>query len=38
MSHLMNWRAACLQKNRTWHWTEDDRLIKRTVIREHKVA
>ena len=26
------------QKVRTWHWMEDDRLIKRTVIRERKVA
>jgi Domain of unknown function (DUF3598). len=26
------------QKVRTWHWMEDDRLIKRTVIRETKVA
>ena len=26
------------QKVRTWHWMEDDRLIKRTVIRERKIA
>ena len=26
------------QKVRTWHWMEDDRLVKRTVIREHKIA
>ncbi|MGA3487438.1 DUF3598 family protein [Micromonosporaceae bacterium DT55] len=26
------------EKVRTWHWMEDDRLVKRTVIRERKVA
>lgn len=26
------------QKVRTWHWMEDDRLVRRTVIREHKIA
>ena len=26
------------QKVRTWHWMEDDRLVKRTIIRETKVA
>ncbi|MFC6154903.1 DUF3598 family protein [Nocardioides yefusunii] len=26
------------QKVRTWHWMEDDRLVKRTVIREKKIA
>lgn len=26
------------QKVRTWHWMEDDRIIRRTVIREHKVV
>lgn len=26
------------QKVRTWHWMEEDRIIKRTVIREAKVA
>lgn len=26
------------QKVRTWHWMEDDRLIKRTIIKERKVA
>ena len=25
-------------RSRTWHWMEDDRLVKRTVIRERKVA
>lgn len=27
-----------LQKVRTWHWMEDDRLTRRTVIRETKTA
>lgn len=26
------------QKVRTWHWMEDDRIIRRTVIREKKIA
>lgn len=26
------------QKVRTWHWMEDDRLVRRTVIRERKIA
>ena len=26
------------EKVRTWHWMEDDRLVKRTIIRERKVA
>jgi hypothetical protein len=26
------------QKVRTWHWMENDRLVRRTIIRESKVA
>ena len=25
-------------RNRTWHWFKDDRLFKRTIISEHRVA
>ena len=25
-------------RNRTWHWFKDDRLYKRTIIKEHRVS
>lgn len=33
---LIQLSADGQQKVRTWHWMEEDRIVRRTVIREHK--